>query len=84
MSLWVFRYLAMPRYDMRESRLHDLVGWKDWEIGVLMGLSRGEKLEDSMRYGVAAGGASVMTDGTQLIKVEDFQALLPKVMLQEL
>lgn len=52
--------------------------------GVLMGLSRGEKLEDSMRYGVAAGGASVMTDGTQLIKVEDFQALLPKVMLQEL
>ena len=39
MSLWVFRYLAMPRYDMRESRLHDLVGWKDWEIGVLMGLS---------------------------------------------
>ena len=52
--------------------------------GVVMGLDRGESLEDSLRYGVAAGGASVMTDGTQLIKVSDFEALLPKVTLQEL
>lgn len=52
--------------------------------GVLMGLSRGESLEDSLRYGVAAGGASVMTDGTQLITVSDFEALLPKATLQEL
>lgn len=52
--------------------------------GVLMGLDRGETLEDSLRYGVAAGAASVMTDGTQLITVSDFEALLPKVTLQEL
>ena len=52
--------------------------------GVLMGLEKGESLEDSLRYGVAAGAASVMTDGTQLITVSDFEALLPRVTLQEL
>ena len=52
--------------------------------GVLMGLDHGETLEDSLRYGVAAGCASVMTDGTQLLKVSDFEALVPKVALQEL
>ncbi|HNW87122.1 MAG TPA: 1-phosphofructokinase family hexose kinase [Candidatus Limiplasma sp.] len=52
--------------------------------GVLMGLDHGETLEDSLRYGVAAGAASVMTNGTQLITVHDFEALLPKVNLQEL
>ncbi|NLI21603.1 MAG: 1-phosphofructokinase [Clostridiales bacterium] len=52
--------------------------------GVLMGLEKGESLEDSLRYGVAAGAASVMTDGTQLITVSDFESLLPRVTLQEL
>lgn len=52
--------------------------------GVLMGLDHGETLTDSLRYGVAAGSASVMTDGTQLINVSDFEALLPKVTIQEI
>ena len=52
--------------------------------GILMGLEHGEKLEDSLRYGVAAGAASVMTNGTQLITVSDFEALIPRVTLQEL
>ena len=52
--------------------------------GVLMGLSKGETLTDSLRYGVAAGSASVMTDGTQLINVSDFEAILPKVTIQEI
>ena len=51
--------------------------------GVLAGLSRGESLEDSCRCGVAAGAASVMTDGTQLLRRPDFEALLPKVTVQE-
>ena len=51
--------------------------------GVLAGLSRGESLEDSFRCGVAAGAASVMTDGTQLLRRPDFEALLPKVTVQE-
>ena len=52
--------------------------------GVLMALDQGAPVEDSLRYGVAAGCASVMTDGTQLLNVSDFEALLPKVTLQEL
>ena len=52
--------------------------------GVLMGLERGESIVDSLRYGVAAGCASVMTDGTQLITVNDFNTILPKVTIQEL
>lgn len=51
--------------------------------GILMGLERGEELADSFRYGVAAGAASVMTDGTQLLRRSDFESLLPKVTLQE-
>ena len=51
--------------------------------GVLAGLSRGESLAESFRCGVAAGAASVMTDGTQLLCRPDFEALLPKVTVQE-
>lgn len=51
--------------------------------GVLMGLDAGRSLADSFRYGVAAGAASVMTDGTQLMRRNDFDALLPKVTVQE-
>ncbi len=52
--------------------------------GLLMGLERSDTMDVSLRYGVAAGAASVMTEGTQLINVCDFEALLPKVTLQEL
>lgn len=51
--------------------------------GILAGLSRGETLASAFRYGVAAGAASVMTDGTQLVRTHDFETLLPKVTLQE-
>lgn len=51
--------------------------------GILMGLTRGASLMDAFRYGVAAGAASIMTDGTQLLRVNDFEALLPKVTVQE-
>lgn len=50
--------------------------------GVMMGLSRGEEMEACFRYGMAAGAASVMTSGTQSIRVDDFASLLPKVTLQ--
>jgi 1-phosphofructokinase len=38
---------------------------------------------EAFRYGVAAGAASVMTDGTQLVRKNDFDMLLPKVTVQE-
>lgn len=68
-----------------QVEVNSTVGAGDAMVGgVLMGLSNGESLEDSLRYGVAAGCASVMTNGTQLIKVTDFEAILPKVTLQEI
>jgi len=51
--------------------------------GILAGLTKGASLMDAFRYGVAAGAASIMTDGTQLLRVKDFETLLPKVTVQE-
>lgn len=51
--------------------------------GVMMGLENGLPLEEAFRYGVAAGAASVMTDGTGLLHKKDFDALVPKVTVQE-
>lgn len=51
--------------------------------GILAGLSQGAALADAFRFGVAAGAASVMTDGTQMLYKPDFEALLPKVTVQE-
>lgn len=51
--------------------------------GILTGLMRGANLTEAFRFGVAAGAASVMTDGTQLVRKADFDVLLPKVMVQE-
>jgi 1-phosphofructokinase len=51
--------------------------------GVLLGLQYGGSMADAFRSGMAAGAASVMTEGTQPIRLEDYQALLPKVAVQE-
>lgn len=51
--------------------------------GILTGLRRGANLTEAFRFGVAAGAASVMTDGTQLVRKADFDLLLPKVTVQE-
>lgn len=51
--------------------------------GILAGLSRGATIQEAFRYGVAAGAASVMTEGTQLLYKHDFDLLLPKVTVQE-
>ncbi len=51
--------------------------------GVLHGLEKGEPLADAFRCGMAAGAASVMTEGTQPICYEDYQSLLNKVVVQE-
>ena len=52
--------------------------------GVLAGLVQGASAEDAFRCGVAAGAASVMSEGTQLLSESDYQALLPRVTLQAL
>jgi AGCS family alanine or glycine:cation symporter len=52
--------------------------------GLLKGLEvEGGDVAKAFRYGVAAGAASVMTEGTQLIRPEDFEKLLNQVKIQE-
>ncbi len=51
--------------------------------GLLKGLEVEGDMARAFRYGVAAGAASVMTEGTQLIVPEDFDNLLGQVKVQE-
>jgi 1-phosphofructokinase len=52
--------------------------------GLLYGLVTYGTMREGFRAGVAAGTASVMTEGTQLIIPDDFKHLLPQVQIQEL
>jgi len=64
-------------------RANSTVGASDAMIaGILLGLRKEESMEKAMRYGVAASAAMVVTEGTQLLNLEDFERLLPQVQLQ--
>ena len=52
--------------------------------GELYGLTKYGSMREALRAGAAAGTASVMTEGTQLINLDDFMRLLPRVALQDL
>lgn len=43
--------------------------------GIVLGLDRGWSIRDAVQYGVAAGAAAVMSDGTQLCNRKDTEAL---------
>jgi len=43
--------------------------------GIVLSLSRGKPLKESVMFGVAAGTAAVMTPGTQLCRKEDTERL---------
>lgn len=51
--------------------------------GMLLGYEKEKNMAKAFRYGIAAGAASVMTEGTQLIVREDFDRLLDMVKIQE-
>ena len=51
--------------------------------GMLFGYEKEGDMAKAFKYGVAAGAASVMTEGTQLIRPEDFYSLLDQVRMQE-
>lgn len=52
--------------------------------GLLYGLTEFGTMREAFRCGVAAGTASVMTEGTQLVVPEDFHGLLGRVQIQEI
>ena len=65
--------------------VHSTVGAGDALVGgLLYGLIKHGNMREALRAGAAAGTASVMTEGTQLINYDDFMRLLPRVALQEL
>ena len=51
--------------------------------GMLLGYELEGDMAKAFRYGVAAGAASVITSGTQLIVKSDFEKLLDQVRVQE-
>jgi len=51
--------------------------------GMLLGYEVEKDMAKAFRYGIAAGAASVMTEGTQLIVLSDFEKLLDQVRIQE-
>ena len=51
--------------------------------GMLMGYEIEKDMGKAFRYGIAAGAASVMTEGTQLMIRSDFEKLMDQVKIQE-
>lgn len=65
--------------------VHSTVGAGDALVGgLLYGLTKYGSMREALRAGAAAGTASVMTEGTQLIILDDFMRLLQRVALQDL
>jgi 6-phosphofructokinase 2 len=48
--------------------------------GLVLSLARGETLRESVKFGVAAGAAAVMTPGTELCRREDVERLYSKIL----
>jgi 6-phosphofructokinase 2 len=47
--------------------------------GIVVALARGMALPDAVRFGVAAGAAAVMTEGTELCRREDVESLVERM-----
>lgn len=65
--------------------VHSTVGAGDALVGgLLCGLSEYGSMLEAFRCAVAAGTASVMTEGTQLVVPEDFRSILGRVSIEQL
>jgi 6-phosphofructokinase 2 len=64
-------HLRSPTVEIRSR-----IGAGDSTLaGLTLALSRGEKMADAARFGVAAGAAAVMTEGTRLCRKMDVERL---------
>ena len=82
-ALWVSERGAMVAPAI-PVRVQSTVGAGDAMVGgVMAGLEKTGDVRRALAYGAAAGCASVMTEGTQLIRPDDFAALLPQVQIQD-
>lgn len=82
-ALWVSEKSALYAPAIPVA-VHSTVGAGDAMVGgVMAGLAQTGDIRCAFAYGTAAGCASVMTEGTQLIRPDDFAALLPQVQIQD-
>ncbi len=82
-AMWVMRDAAMVAPAMPVT-VSSTVGAGDAMVGgVMAGFIKTGDIRQAFAYGVAAGSASVMTDGTQLIQLDAFEELLPQVKIQD-
>ncbi len=62
-------------------KIRSKVGAGDSTVaGIVLALSRGEPLSNAVRFGVAAGAAAVMTDGTELCRRADAERLYQQLL----
>ena len=65
------RYIRPPTVPIKSK-----VGAGDSMVaGIVLALSQGKTIQDSVSFGVAAGTAAVMTPGTELCRREDTERL---------
>lgn len=72
-------------YRSPTVRIRSKVGAGDSMVaGLVLALSRGEGIDEAVRFAVAAGAAAVMTPGSELCRREDTERLVEQVAVQEL
>ena len=73
----VHEHIRAPTVEIRSK-----IGAGDSTVaGITLALSRGESLANAARYGIAAGAAAVMTDGTELCIKSDVDHLYQKMLI---
>lgn len=67
---------GIERFPAMDVPVRSAVGAGDSMVGAIaLALARGHSLHDAVRYGVAAGSATIMQPGTELCRVEDVERL---------
>lgn len=67
---------GIERFRALDVPVRSVVGAGDTMVGaIVLALSRGWSLHDAVRYGIAAGSATIMRPGTELCRAEDVKRL---------
>jgi 6-phosphofructokinase 2 len=71
---------SLPRVNRKST-----VGAGDSMVaGIVLQLSKGKSLEESVRYGVACGTAATMNAGTELCKLQDVETLYEGIVTEQI
>lgn len=71
---------GIERFPPLDVPVRSAVGAGDSMVGaIVLALSRGRSLHEAVRYGIAAGSATIMRPGTELCRAEDVERLFGAV-----